>query len=50
MLAAGEEILGRMGYNVIAKASGRSALTIISDGTPVDLVITDYCMPEMDGL
>jgi DNA-binding NtrC family response regulator len=45
-----EEILGRMGYNVIAKANGRSALTVISDGTPVDLVITDYCMPEMDGL
>jgi DNA-binding NtrC family response regulator len=45
-----EEILGRIGYDVIAKANGRSALTVISDGTPVDLVITDYCMPEMNGL
>jgi DNA-binding NtrC family response regulator len=45
-----EEILGRIGYNVIAKANGRSALTVISDSTPVDLVITDYCMPEMNGL
>ncbi|HAK61260.1 MAG TPA: response regulator [Nitrospiraceae bacterium] len=44
------EILNRFGYKVIAKPDGRSALSVVGEGTPVDLVITDYRMPVMDGL
>ena len=44
------EILNRFGYKVIAKPDGRSALAVVQNGTKIDLVITDYRMPEMDGL
>lgn len=44
------EILSRFGYKVIAKPDGNSALSVLRDGTQVDLVITDYRMPGMDGL
>ena len=44
------EILNRFGYNVIAKPDAQSALSVVRSGTHVDLVITDYRMPGMDGL
>jgi CheY-like chemotaxis protein len=44
------EILNRFGYNVIAKPDAPSALAAVRGGTHVDLVITDYRMPAMDGL
>jgi len=44
------EILNRFGYKVIAKPDAQSALSVIREGTSIDLVITDYRMPEMDGL
>ncbi len=44
------EILNRFGYKVIAKPDAQSALSVVRDGTKVDLVITDYRMPGMDGL
>ena len=45
------EILNRFGYKVIAKPDAQSALSVIREGTAtVDLVITDYRMPGMDGL
>lgn len=44
------EILSRFGYNVITKPDAHSALTTVRDGTKIDLVITDYRMPGMDGL
>ncbi len=44
------EILNRFGYRVIAKPDGQSALDTVRGGTAVDLVITDYRMPGMNGL
>ncbi len=44
------EILNRFGYKVIAKPDAQSALSVVREGTSVDLVITDYRMPGMDGL
>ncbi len=44
------EILNRFGYKVIAKPDAQSALSVIREGEQVDLVITDYRMPGMDGL
>jgi two-component system response regulator (stage 0 sporulation protein F) len=44
------EILEDMGYEVIAEAGGSSALSVIKRGVEIDLVITDYRMPDMSGL
>ncbi len=44
------EILNRFGYAVIARTEARDALSVVRDGTKIDLVITDYRMPGMDGL
>jgi len=44
------EILARFGYQVIAKQAAQEALASIKEGTDIDLVITDYRMPGMDGL
>ncbi len=44
------EILNRFGYKVIAKPDAPSALAVLRGGETVDLVITDYRMPGMDGL
>ncbi len=37
------------GYNVLKATSGKEALQVMQD-SKVDLVITDYKMPEMDGV
>lgn len=44
------EILTRFGYQVIAKQAAQEALASVKDGANIDLVITDYRMPGMDGL
>jgi DNA-binding NtrC family response regulator len=44
------EILSRFGYNVIARPDALSAIAVLREGATVDLVITDYRMPGMDGL
>ncbi len=44
------EILNRFGYKVIAKPDAQSALAVLREGAAIDLVITDYRMPGMDGL
>ncbi len=44
------EVLNRFGFKVIAKPDPQSALTTIREGASVDLVITEYRMPGMDGL
>ncbi len=37
------------GYRVIPKPDAESALSIIQEGITVDLVVTDYRMPGMNG-
>jgi len=44
------EILHRFGYTVIARPDAVSALSVIRDGAHIDLVVTDYRMPGLDGL
>lgn len=44
------EILNRFGYQVIPKPDAPSALAVVRQGITIDLVITDYRMPGMDGL
>ena len=44
------EILDRFGYTVIARTEAQAALSVVRDGAKIDLVITDYRMPGMDGL
>ncbi|MEM9708342.1 MAG: SpoIIE family protein phosphatase [Pseudomonadota bacterium] len=43
------KVLERMGHRVVEAASGSEALDI-ADRTPVDLVLSDWVMPGMDGL
>ena len=44
------ELLKQFGYKVITKSDAQSALSVIREGVSVDLVITDYRMPGMDGM
>ncbi len=44
------EILGDLGYSVIAMPDGTSALSAIQNAPGIDLIITDYRMPDMSGL
>jgi len=43
------EILRQQGYTVHAAAGGAEALQISRQGTPLDLLLTDLSMPEMNG-
>ena len=44
------EILGDLGYRVIDRPDGMSALSAVKEEAGVDLVVTDYRMPDMNGL
>lgn len=44
-----ERLLTIKGYQVSSAGNGKSAIAII-DRQPIDLVITDIIMPDMDGL
>lgn len=37
------------GYRVLAATSGQEALAILSDSVQIDLVLSDYAMPQMNG-
>jgi CheY-like chemotaxis protein len=42
--------LESLGYTVVAAESGRAALEILERGEPVDLMLIDYAMPEVNGV
>jgi DNA-binding NtrC family response regulator len=44
------EMLSDMGYQVLPGEDAATALSIIQQSTVIDLVITDYQMPDMNGL
>ena len=44
-----ELLLNKFGYIVVLKSNAESALFLIREGVNVDLVITDYRMPGMNG-
>lgn len=43
-------LLGNAGYQPRAAGNGKEALAMLSDTPDIELIITDYMMPEMDGL
>lgn len=42
-------LLEGMGYRVIAAESGMAALEVLRSGAAVDVLVTDYAMPNMSG-
>ncbi len=44
------ETLTTFGHKVIPRPDAESALSVIRDGTGIDLVITEYRMPGMNGV
>jgi len=44
------EMLSDLGYSVLEANSGAEALRLLRSGEPVDLMITDYLMPGMNGV
>ncbi|OUS02805.1 hypothetical protein A9Q90_08945 [Gammaproteobacteria bacterium 54_18_T64] len=48
LLNLSTEILRQQGYRVIAASNGQQALDVLKT-TPVDLLLSDVIMPEMDG-
>lgn len=44
-----EAILSLSGYSVIPKTDAAAAIHALKDGAAVDLIVTDYRMPHMDG-
>lgn len=42
-------IMTRSDYQIISASNGKDAIAILS-GQPIDMVIVDLMMPEMDGL
>lgn len=44
------EILNRWGYQVIAVQTGAEALSALRNDGTIDLIISGYQMPDMDGL
>ena len=44
-----QESLEALGYHVLAARDGRAALDLASSDSPIDLLLTDMIMPEMNG-
>ena len=49
MMKITERWLARGGYEVCPASSGREALAFLNSGIPIELILLDYAMPEMDG-
>ncbi len=45
-----KRILEMEGYEVLCAYNGKDALAILKDNPDINLLITDYMMPEFDGL
>jgi two-component system cell cycle response regulator len=45
-----EVTLGRWGYEVRTAKDGREALRLIGEEGPIQIVVADWMMPEMDGI
>jgi len=45
-----KDSLNRTGFAVLTVAKAKSALVIIRSGTPVDVVIMELLLPDMDGI
>jgi CheY-like chemotaxis protein len=43
-------MLDELGHEVVEASSGKQAMEILSDHPHFDMVITDYRMPDMDGM
>jgi CheY-like chemotaxis protein len=43
-------ILNAQGYQTVVAGNGKEALATVSETADIQLIITDYLMPEMDGL
>jgi two-component system, cell cycle sensor histidine kinase and response regulator CckA len=43
-------MLERLGYRVVAAASGAAALAALKDNEPIDVLVTDLVMPGMSGV
>ncbi len=50
ILTVMELLLNKFGYIAVLKSTAESALFLIREGVNVDLVITDYRMPGMNGV
>jgi CheY-like chemotaxis protein len=50
MLLVAGAFLSDIGFNVVHADSAEAALLVLADGTPFDLLVTDYVMPGMNGI
>jgi CheY-like chemotaxis protein len=48
--AATAEMLEDVGYTVLQADSGPAALAMLRNAEPIDLLVTDYLMPGMNGV
>lgn len=44
------DMLEQLGHSALEAYSGKEALAILSSDRPIDLMITDYAMPGMNGV
>lgn len=49
LLTMAETILGEFGYKILTASNGQKALTVLSSGEKIDLIVTDLVMPGMGG-
>jgi len=50
ILVIASAFLNDFGFDVIHAASADAALLMLAEGDPVDLLVTDYAMPGMNGI